>query len=71
MPDTPLDSLHDLRRRLVEDRRRYVGEALEAGSATFLVDRVKELKAIQEQVEAIDRAIKDEEALATPAPTPA
>ena len=63
-----LDDLRSFRHLLVEERRRVIGEALEITktSAHGSPGRLKgahglEVKALQDQIEAVDKAIEDEE----------
>jgi hypothetical protein len=58
---SPLDDLKAFRKMLVEERRKIVRAALEAHD-TAPADHVAptKLKIIQEQIEAVDRAIADE-----------
>jgi len=65
---SPLEDLRAFRALLVEERRRVIAEALEIAATAGHggPNRVKgahglELKALQEQIEAVDKAIQDEE----------
>jgi hypothetical protein len=65
---SPIDNLKAFRVLLVEERRRVVADALDVAKTANLgaASRLKgghglELKALQEQIEAIDKAIADEE----------
>jgi len=57
-----LDDLRRLRRKLVEARRKAAAEGARPGSDE--VQAARSIQALQERIEAIDRAIADEEKLA-------
>ena len=65
MPDqpSPVDELKAFREMLVEKRRQLVSGALRARDEDPLVsdEKVAEAVAVQEQIEAVDRAIEDEQ----------
>jgi hypothetical protein len=65
---SPLEDLRSFRTLLVEERRRVIADALEVAKSAGHggPGRLKgahglELKALQEQIEAVDKAIDDEE----------
>lgn len=62
MPDTPLDDLRALRALLVDERRLSARTALEMRHPAVAASNWgHDVKRIQEQIDAIDRAIADEE----------
>ena len=63
-----VDDLKKLRRRLVDSRRKAAAEG--ARPASDEVQASRSVQTIQDRIEAIDRAIADEQALATgPSPS--
>lgn len=59
---TPRQTLSALRSKLVEARRATAEQALATSDGNALVSLAKDLKDLQEEIEAIDRAAADEAA---------
>lgn len=69
MSDTPANTLRKLRTMLVDERRSAANEAirLKDFNQHSLSQALNHLVSCQAQIEVIDRAVKDEEALQPPA----